>query len=91
MDNLKEKYKALFCEGQNNSDYAGGIFDSLFNYFRAFYIANFEVKILITRKSYMIFKIFEEVFEKDLYEKMLKAKEAENKRIKLEKKLAKRV
>lgn len=64
MDNLKEKYKALFCEGQNNSDYAGRIFDSLFNYFRAFYIANFEVKILITRKSYMIFKIFEEVFEK---------------------------
>lgn len=60
----KENLKQLFIKEQNDEKYCEQIFEALYNYYKAFYCSkNYTMKIMITRRSYVLFKIFSRCFE----------------------------
>ena len=66
--NEKQFLRNCYIAYLDNKDKASKNFDALFYFYRAFYITpNFKIKIMITRRSYVLFKIFEEVFKAEKY------------------------
>lgn len=61
----KELLRQLFIKDQNDEKYCEQIFEALYNYYKAFYSSkDYSIKIMITRRSYVLFKIFSRCFEK---------------------------
>lgn len=62
----KKNLKMLFTKDQNDENYCCQIFEALYNFYKAFYCSkNYTMKIMITRRSYVLFKIFSRCFENE--------------------------